>query len=240
MSTELTPDVSSTSDVSQEQRLSRARAALKGVEMRIGAARPAWDQPALPLASELTSLLPEGLKRGQVVTVTGATSLMLALAAQASAAGSWTAAIGMPTIGVVSAARRGIALERLALIPHPGAQAVQAVSACVEGVDVVLLGERLALSDTDRRRLAARAKERGSLIVAAGPWQGAHVNLTVERSVWRGLGAGDGRLRSRELTVAVGGRRQGALRRVRVVLDSEPGMAFAHQGMRADVDKGVA
>src|SRR5690554_3265488 len=230
--------VESTPDVSQAQRLSRARAALKEVETRIGAGRPAWDRPVFPLAPELEKLLPEGLRRGQVISVTGATSIMLALAARASAAGSWTAAIGMPAVGVVAAARRGIALERFALIPHPGAQAVEAAGACVDGVDVVLLGEWLALSDADRRRLAARAKERGSLIIAAGEWSGAHVNLIVERAVWSGLGAGDGRLRRRELTVAVVGRGRGGLRREQIVLDSDPGMTFAQAGVR--MDKGVA
>ena len=228
----------STPDASQAQRLSRARAALKEVETRIGAGRPAWDRPVFPLAPELERLLPEGLRRGQVLSVTGATSLMLALASRASAAGSWTAAIGMPTVGVVAAARRGIELSRLALIPHPGAQAVEAAGACVDGVDVVLLGERLALSDADRRRLAARAKERGSLIVAAGVWPGAHVDLVVERAVWSGLGAGDGRLRARELTVAVSGRGRGGVRREQIVLDSDPGMVFAQPGVR--VDKGAA
>ncbi|MDN4479359.1 hypothetical protein [Demequina muriae] len=231
MSTQTDPDAS------QQRRLSRARAALKGVEARIGAPRTASDRPVLPLASELAPLLPEGLGRGQVVSVTGATSLMLALASAASAEGSWTAAIGMPTVGVVAAARRGIALERFALIPHPGAQAAQAVGACVDGMDVVLLGERLALSDADRRRLAARVKERGGLIIAAGEWPGAHVTLTVERSSWEGLGAGDGRLIERELTVAVSGRRQGAVRRVRLTLDSAPGLRFARPGARIDVDR---
>lgn len=230
--------VDSTPEVSQAQRLSRARAALKEVEMRMGTGRPAWDRPVLPLAPELEPLLPEGLRRGQVISVTGATSLMLALVAQASAAGSWTAAIGMPTVGVVAAARRGITLERFALIPHPGAQAVEAAGTCVDGVDVVLLGERLALSDTDRRRLAARARERGSVIVAAGDWPGAHVNLLVERAVWKGLGAGDGRLRRRELTVAVAGRGRGGGWRERIVLDSDPGMVFARGGVR--VGKGAA
>ncbi len=231
MSTETDPDAS------RQQRLSRARAALKGVETRIGTARPAHERPVLPLASELEPVLPDGLGRGQVISVTGATSLMLALASAASAAGSWTAAIGMPTVGVVAAARRGIALERLALIPHPGAQAAQAVGACVDGMDVVLLGERLALSDADRRRLAARAKERGGLIITAGQWTGAHVSLVVERSSWAGLGAGDGRLIERDLTVAVSGRRQGPLRRVRLTLDAVPGLRFVRPGARIDVDR---
>jgi hypothetical protein len=229
-----------TPDASQEERLGRARAALKGVETRIGAGREAWDRPALPLAAELDQLLPEGLRRGQVVSVTGATSLMIALAAEASRAGSWTAAIGMPTVGVVAAARRGIELSRLALIPHPGAQAADAVGACVDGMDVVLLGERLALSDADRRRIGARARERGCVIIAAGEWPAAHARLNVESSMWSGLGAGDGRLRERELTVAVSGRRTGAVQRVRVLMDADPGVRWARPGARVDVDEEVA
>ena len=229
-----------TPNPSQEERLSRARAALKGVETRLGAAREAWDRPALPLTADLAELMPEGLRRGQVVAVTGATSLMLALAAEASRAGSWTAAIGMPTVGVVAASRRGIELSRLALIPHPGAQAADAVGACVDGMDMVLLGERLALSDADRRRIGARVRERGGVVIAAGDWPAAHVRLDVERSVWSGLGAGDGRLRERELTVAVGGRRAGAARRVRVLLDSDLGTRWTRPGARIDVDEEVA
>ncbi|GIG54443.1 hypothetical protein [Demequina activiva] len=232
--------IETTPDASQEERLSRARAALKGVETRIGAAREAWDRPALPLTADLTELMPEGLRRGQVVAVTGATSLMLALAAEASRAGSWTAAIGMPTVGVVAAARRGIELSRLALIPHPGAQAADAVGACVDGMDVVLLGERLALSDANRRRIGARARERGGVVIAAGEWPAAHVRLDVVSSAWSGLGAGDGRLRERELTVAVGGRRAGATRRVRVLLDGDVGARWTRPGARIDVDEEVA
>ncbi|WP_084040131.1 hypothetical protein [Demequina sp. NBRC 110053] len=234
MTTETTPGAS------QAERLSRARAALAGVQARIGVDAHAGERPVLPLDQHLASLLPEGLRRGQVVAVTGATSLMLALAAQASREGSWTAAIGMPTVGVVAAARRGIDLSRLALIPHPGAQAAEAAGACVDGMDVVLLGERLALSEADRRRLASRARERGGVIIAAGEWTGAHVRLDVERSVWSGLGAGDGRLRERELTVAVSGRRQGGSRRVRVLLDVDPGLRWSRPGARVDVDEEVA
>ena len=77
-------------------------------------------------------------------------------------------------------------------------------------------------------------------MIAAGEWPAAHVRLDVERSVWNGLGAGDGRLRERELTVAVGGRRAGAVRRVRVLLDSDIGTRWTRPGARVDVDEEVA
>lgn len=213
---------------SRAERLAAARLALAAVETRVGTTREAGDSPRLPLTETLEPLLPEGLQRGTVASVEGSTSLMLALAAGASREGSWTAIVGMPAVGIVAAARRGIDLARLVLVPHPGSQAVEAAGACVDGMDVTLLGPRLALSDQDRRRLAARARERGSVILASGPWTGAHLTLAVERSAWRGLGAGEGRLRERDLTVAVAGRRSGAMRRVRVTLDADTtGMRMA-------------
>lgn len=223
----------------RDARLGRARAALSSVQRTVGTSRESWEAPTLPLSSALGTLLPQGLKRGQVVSVTGSTSLMLALAAQASHEGSWTAIIGMPHVGVVAASRRGIELARLALIPHPGTQAATVAGTCVDGLDVVLLGAGVALAEADRRRLSTRARERGSVMVVAGPWTGAHTTLAVEGSQWRGLGAGDGRLRERRVTVAVGGRSQGVARRVELVLDADAGARWVRPGVRALVDSPV-
>jgi len=103
-----------------------------------------------------------------------------------------------------------------------------------------MLGPSLALSHADRRRLASRARERGSVIIAAEPWDGANVTLTVESSRWRGLGSGDGRLREREMTVVVAGRSQGSGRRVNITLDVDPGVAWARPGVRTVIDEEVA
>ena len=204
------------------QRLERARTALDAVQARVGTDRR-WDAPTLPLTPLLAPVLPGGLRRGQVIAVEGSTSLMLELVSAASRQGSWTAVVGMPTLGVVAAVRRGIDLDRMALIPHPGAQAAAVVGTCVEGMDAVLVGAGLALSDADRRRIAARAKERGSVIVAAGSWLGAHATLRVTDSHWVGLGSGEGRLREHRVAVAVEGRSRGPMRPVEVVLDTDAG-----------------
>ncbi len=203
----------------QGTRLAAARAALSAVESRMGADRKATEGPAFALDDTLAALVPQGLRRGQVVAVEGSTSLMLALAAQASAEGAWTAMVGMPHVGVLAASQRGMDLARLALVPHPGAQAPATLGACLDGMDIVMVGQGMALSDADRRRLAARARERGCVMVVAGPWPGAHVVLTVERTRWRGLGAGEGRLRERDVTVAISGRSVGSTRRVVVALE---------------------
>jgi len=219
------------------ERIARVRSLLTGVEGRLGIVRDVAvtghsvageasphlpPSRTLPVDDAVAPLLPGGvLRRGSVVSVEGATSLVLALIARASQEGSWAAIVGMPHVGVIAAARRGVDLARLALVPHPGVDAAAIAGACLDGMDAVVLGEGVALADADRRRLAARARERGTVILSAGPWPGAHVVLAVERSAWSGLGAGEGRLRSRTLTVARSGRHLGRTDRVDIPLDAE-------------------
>lgn len=162
---------------------------------------------ALPVPPAVEHLLPGGvLRRGQVTAVTGSTTLLLTLIARASAGGAWVAAVGMPSLGLVAAAELGLDLERLALVPRPGADAALAAGALLDGMDVVVLGPGAALVDADRRRLAARARERGSVLVPATPWTGAHVTLAVTAIRWDGAAQGDGWLRHQHLEVSRTGR----------------------------------
>lgn len=169
------------------------------------------ERPALPVPAELTTLLPDGLRRGGTVTVLGSTSLLLALLASACAGGAWAALVGQPTAGLLAAAEAGVALDRLAVVPAPGLDAPTVVAALLDGVDVVLVGPEAALTDADRRRLAARARERGSVLLTSAPWPGANVVLTAEQGRWSGVGAGDGRLRTHELRVVRTGRGSAAV-----------------------------
>src|SRR5687768_13037970 len=90
---------------------------------------------SLPVGAALRPLLPGGcLRRGSTVAISfsgagGATSVLFALLAEASAAGSWCAVVGLPRLGLVAAAEAGVALPRLALVPHPGPDWVDAVGA---------------------------------------------------------------------------------------------------------------
>ncbi len=183
-----------------QQRLAAARGALATVQHRMGTreALPSW-----PVPERVAPALPDGLVRGRVTVVEGSTSLMTAVAASASADGAWIGVLGMPAFGAAAARWRGIDLSRLALVPQPGVQAAEVAGACVDALDVVLLGPSLALTDAARRRLAARARERGAAIVSAEQWSGAVATLTVVGSRWGGLGAGQGRLRSHVLDVRV-------------------------------------
>ncbi|OIQ66214.1 hypothetical protein GALL_522190 [mine drainage metagenome] len=143
--------------------------------------------------------------------VAGSTSLLLALVSEASRAGSWVAMVGLDGVGLLAAEEVGVVLTRLALVPDPGAQAAVVVAALIDGMDVVVLGPRVGLTGADRRRLMARARERGSVLVSTAPWAGASLVLTVERQQWSGLGAGDGRLRAQQVTVRRNGRGRAAV-----------------------------
>ncbi|CAM5777834.1 hypothetical protein [Cellulomonas persica] len=173
------------------------------------------ERPALPVPPALAPLLPDGLRRGATTAVLGSTSLALAVLAAASAAGAWVAVVGQPTFGLLAAAEAGVDLTRLAVVPSPGADAATVLGALVDGMDAVVVGPRVALVDADRRRLSARARERGATLLPTVAWPGADVVLTAdpvgEHGGWRGVGAGQGRLRTQQVRVARSGRRGAAV-----------------------------
>lgn len=175
----------------------------------------------LPVLPCLESLLPGGgLRRGSTVAVGsaagvgGATSLALALVAQASTAGSWVAAVGLPSLGLVAADELGVALERLVLVAAPERDAWGGVvAALVDGFDLVLLhAGRGGVRPADARRLVARARERGVVLVQLGPsWpDGADLSLEITRSRWEGIDDGHGHLRARKVRVVRAGRGEAA------------------------------
>ncbi len=191
------------------------------------------DQQVLPVLSEVQPLLPfQGLRRGTVVQVdgdTGATSMALALAAGPSRAGSWVACVGADELGWSSAAELGVAMEHLAVVRTEHESWASVTAALVDAFDVVLCCLEQQPSATQARRLQARARERGAVLVVVGGHRGgvgrprrawpypADLGLTVVAARWQGLGEGWGHLRSRQVTIEVSGR-GGAARRRRVEL----------------------
>jgi hypothetical protein len=195
-------------------RLELARGLLRRMEDRSVGVRPApeSDGRVLPVAEPLARLLPAGgLRRGSTVALPpapGATSLLLALLAEASAGGAWAAVVGRPDIGVVAAAEAGVRLERLALVPDPGPDLMAVTVALLDGIDVVVVAgaERAGVRAADRQRLAARARQRGAVLVALGAWPGADLELSCTDASWQGLGTGAGRLVARQARVRARGR----------------------------------
>ena len=185
----------------------------------------------LPVLPELSGLLPgRGLRRGSTVAVAtgraapagGGTSLLLALLAAASQSGSWCAVVGVPALGALAAAESGIALDRLALVPNPGPDWPTVVAALIDGVDLVVTAVPGPISSSIAGRLAARARQRGSVLMPFGSWAGADLTLQVTQGRWEGLGQGHGRLRRRRVTVLAQGR--GAAARPRELTMWMPGL----------------
>ena len=204
----------------------------------------ARDQVVAVLAG-LRGLMPDGgLPRGSTVIVDGdgaATSLALALAAGPSAAGGWVAVVGRDDLGLAAAIEMGLVFERLALVAEPPPdQWATVVAALIGAVDVVVVGPARRVRAADARRLAARARERGTVLIQSAPGSGsgsgsgsagratggratggattggptatleADLRLTVVATHWQGLGAGHGHLQARRLTVETSGRRRAA------------------------------
>ncbi len=180
----------------------------------------------LPVLPALDGLLPGGgLRRGSTVAVSGSTSLALALLAGPSAAGSWCAVVGMPSLGLVAAAEVGVAIGRLALVAAPGRDWAAVVAALLDALDVVVVRvPDRAVRAADARRLAARARERGAVLVPLGRWEGADVRLSVATSSWEGLDGGAGHLQARLVEVVAEGRGAAARpRRARLWLPAADG-----------------
>jgi hypothetical protein len=177
----------------------------------------------LPVLPELRYLLPAGgLRRGSTVAVTpGHTSVLLALLVAASAAGSWCAVVGLPALGAMAAAELGIALDRLALVPYPGPEWPAVVGALLDGLDLVVAAPPGPVAAGLTGRLAARARQRGSVLVPYAQWAGADVVLDSPGGGWEGLDRGHGRLRRRSVVVTARGR--GAAARPREVTVWLPG-----------------
>lgn len=160
----------------------------------------------LPVHQALAGLFPRGgLRRGSTVVVKNSTSLLFALLARATDTGSWAALVGMPNLGLRAAAELGVAVDRLALVRHPGADLPRVVAALLDGMDLVAVDPR-RLTDAQIHRLSARVRNRGAVLIATGAWPGADLELTQEVTSWDGLGDGHGHLTAREVHLHVRGR----------------------------------
>lgn len=165
-------------------------------------------EQTLPVGAALRPLLPGGrLRRGSTIVVgAGATSVLFALLAEASTAGSWCAVVGLPHVGLVAAAEAGVAVHRLAIVPRPGPDWVDTVAALVDGLDLVVVATPVGVAPAMASRLTARVRQRGGVLIPVGRWPGADLTIEVVGGAWHGLGSGTGRLRRREVELVASGR----------------------------------
>ncbi len=211
----------------------------------------------LPVDPALDDLLPAGLPRGVTVTVAGdaARSFALALVAGASQAGSWLAVVGVPGLGWRAAGELGVEPAQVVVVDVPDpARGADCVAAALDGFAVVLVGAGARLGASAERRLTARARERGTVLVGVhdavasrsrGAFaEGADLRAVAEGHGWEGLGAGCGRLTGRQVQVALDGKRlPGRRRQARLWLPGPDGRVqevapVARRGVGMTVEAG--
>lgn len=156
----------------------------------------------LPTLPALSDILPGGaLKHGSAYSVLGSTTLVMALLAGPSQSGSWCGVVGLPNFGAEAATRFGIDLDRLVLVPAPGAHWLTVTAALVDVLPVVVTRPPTQASDADVARLGARLRQRGCALIVVGDWPQSEAQLRITGSRWSGLGQGHGLLKAREVTV---------------------------------------
>jgi hypothetical protein len=184
----------------------------------------------LPTHPALAELLPGGgLKQGAMYSVESSATLLLALLAGPSAAGSWCGVVGVPDFGIEAAASFGIDLDRLVLVPTPGDQWLAVTAAIADVLTVVVIKPPRQASEGNLARLTARLRQRGSTLIVVGShsaWPQSEAMLSLSQSNWSGIGDGAGHLTARQVTVTVSTRSGGRPRSARMWLP-DPELQFA-------------
>ena len=182
----------------------------------------ALTRQVLPVADPLVRLFPHGgLERGSAVSLSGsaATSLMLAVIAAASSAGSWTAIVGLPTLGLAAMSPAGVDPTRVLLVDRvPPAQWAKVLAVVVAAVDLVVIGSPGAVGSTRPaaslpprmgRRLGTTLRERSTVLLSVHsdiPGLDPSLRLEARGGEWEGLGSGHGHLSARRVEVVRTGR----------------------------------
>ena len=171
----------------------------------------------LPVADSISSLLPRGvLRRGSVSVVTGgqgsgAVSLALTLASEASAQGHWCGVVGIGDPGATAMSEAGMDLRRVLFSAEPSKRWLEVIAELLDGVEILIVRLSTSVSFSTARRLSARARERRAAVIIVTEdrqyWpMPADLGLSIRSSTWMGIGRGDGHLRARRLELEVAAR----------------------------------
>ncbi|MCP3853289.1 MAG: hypothetical protein GY745_20875 [Actinomycetia bacterium] len=191
----------------------------------------------LPVLEPLMPLLPDGrLRRGSTMVVGGeygVRSLTHALVAGPVASGSWVAMVGLPDPGLLAASEVGLDLARVVVVDRPPPSLWgQVVTALADAFDLVVVAPDRLLSAGDERRVSARIRDRGTVVVQAtraasrpAGFTSPDINLDVVAATWSGIDRdGHGYLSERRVTVESSGRREaGRARRTELFLPGPDG-----------------
>ncbi|WP_032391717.1 hypothetical protein [Rhodococcoides fascians] len=185
----------------------------------------------MPVPPPLAALLPRrALARGTAMTVTGAGSMLIALVAEASAAGHHVALIGQPRLSLLAVHEHGGDLAKVHLVDPGKTDPLDAASICLDGVDLIVTTVHgRDVPPTRARALLARNRRHGSvLILTDGHMPG--IDFTIASTVcgYGGIEQSRGRIRSITLDTTVHGR--GTQQRTGRYTLTAP--SFGEQGLR--------
>lgn len=177
------------------------------------------------LEGQLGELLGGGVQAGSVLSCegTGSSSFALLLATQLAGEQRWTAIVGAEEISPAAAIDMGLSPLRTAYIQSTSRPA-DVVAALLGLIDVVVLDARLDLHSSQIRRLQARLREKGSVLIVLQPdvfrsgkalstrsslanWS-ADISFQTSGWQWEGIGKGHGYLQVRRARLQKSGRRQ--------------------------------
>lgn len=138
------------------------------------AQRAAGGVGPLPVTEVLQPLFSgAGFERGHIYGIAGDAplSLLFALVARATGEGSWLALVNLQRAGLLSAHEHGVALHRTVCVEVGSSSSSSswshAVGALVDGFDFVVVSSP-ACSMGEARRIAARVKAQGSVLLVVG------------------------------------------------------------------------
>ena len=176
--------------------------------------------PTLPVPSDLRAMfIHGGLVRGRTVLCSGDAAITLALrtVSQATQAGSWLGVVGVRNIGVQAASEQGVALQRVVFVQPATTRAewVSTVAAAADGFDVLMLEVPHGITVADARRVQTRVQSRRNALVLTSATQKLALQSVFQPDVvmdatttqWNGIERGAGHVQSRDVCVAVSGRR---------------------------------
>ncbi|WP_018180802.1 hypothetical protein [Jongsikchunia kroppenstedtii] len=169
-------------------------------------------QDVLAVSAALSPLFPGGgLVRGTVTEFAGASSVLLSIVAEVTAAGGQVAVIGRPQLCLAAAADMGADLSRIGVVPDPGADPVEIAAVLLDGMDLVVLGlGGMSVPPSRSRVVTARARGKGAaLMVVDGRWSGARLKVHGTVCGYRHLPdrrPGYGRIGGYTLTVRTAGK----------------------------------
>jgi len=196
------------------------RADVEALRHRIAAMENTTANPRVfPVHEALSSLFPQGgLLTGAVYSLDSSASLVWSLLAEPTQKGIWCAVVGMPDLGLAAAEELGVNVDRLVLVPSPGAQWMAVLGALIDVVGVCALGPFPSPSERALSTLYGRLRERQSTVLVRSNWPRAEATLAVEHR-WEGVDLGRGLLREHHVRVTATPRSGHTTRVCDVVID---------------------